>query len=250
MIPYQEHYSLIGTTDVPVEDYERSGDHRRRDRLPAGARQRVSRAAARARPTWSGPTAACGRCYDDGSADPSAVTRDYVFKVDALEGEAGPDRAPLLSIFGGKITTYRKLAEAALAHVAPYLPRHEAWRLDARRTAAGRRLAGRDRIAIFRRAVRRYPHLACRLPARASRAATARARSTSSATRATVADSAQDFGAGPDRARDRLLVRGGVGAQRRRRAVATHQVRPADDAGAARRREALLRQRMRGDASA
>jgi glycerol-3-phosphate dehydrogenase len=46
---------------------------------------------------------------EDESADLSAVTRDYV-----LEYDAGPDRAPLLSVFGGKITTYRRLAEEAM----------------------------------------------------------------------------------------------------------------------------------------
>jgi D-erythritol 1-phosphate dehydrogenase len=57
--------------------------------------------------------------YDDGSADPSAVTRDYVLKLDI--GAAA--EAPLLSIFGGKITTYRRLAEAALAELRPFFPR-------------------------------------------------------------------------------------------------------------------------------
>jgi glycerol-3-phosphate dehydrogenase len=45
--------------------------------------------------------------YDDGEANPSEITRDYVLKLDT----AG---APLLSVFGGKITTYRRLAEEAL----------------------------------------------------------------------------------------------------------------------------------------
>lgn len=48
--------------------------------------------------------------YDDKSANNSTVTRDYVFELDAPDGQA-----PILSIFGGKITTYRKLAEHALA---------------------------------------------------------------------------------------------------------------------------------------
>ncbi|MCG4834176.1 glycerol-3-phosphate dehydrogenase/oxidase, partial [Mediterraneibacter faecis] len=47
--------------------------------------------------------------YDDGTADPSAVTRDYTLRLDADAGSA-----PALSVFGGKITTYRKLAEHAL----------------------------------------------------------------------------------------------------------------------------------------
>jgi glycerol-3-phosphate dehydrogenase len=54
--------------------------------------------------------------YDDASADVSAVTRDYVFDLDATDGIA-----PLLSVFGGKITTYRKLAEHALQKLQPVM---------------------------------------------------------------------------------------------------------------------------------
>ncbi len=54
--------------------------------------------------------------YDDQSGNPSAVTRDYVFDLDAPEG-AGP----LLSVFGGKLTTYRKLAEHAMQKLAPVM---------------------------------------------------------------------------------------------------------------------------------
>jgi glycerol-3-phosphate dehydrogenase len=55
--------------------------------------------------------------YDDGASEAQEATRDYVLKLDA------PDDMPaLLSIFGGKITTYRRLAEAALALLSRYLP--------------------------------------------------------------------------------------------------------------------------------
>jgi glycerol-3-phosphate dehydrogenase len=54
--------------------------------------------------------------FDDGADNPSAVTRDYVLDLQAVDG------APLLSVFGGKITTYRKLAEHALAKLGPLLP--------------------------------------------------------------------------------------------------------------------------------
>ena len=54
--------------------------------------------------------------FDDGSSNASAVTRDYVFDMDAPQGQA-----PVLSIFGGKITTYRRLAESALAKLQPHL---------------------------------------------------------------------------------------------------------------------------------
>ena len=97
-------------------------------------------------PTSSGPTAACGRSTTTAAADPSAVTRDYVLKVDALDGAPGPERAPVLSIFGGKITTYRKLAEHALAELAPYFPRMKpAWTRNA--PLPGGDLPGRDRNA-------------------------------------------------------------------------------------------------------
>jgi glycerol-3-phosphate dehydrogenase len=53
--------------------------------------------------------------YDDGSRSASATSRDYVFELD----DAG---APALSVFGGKLTTYRRLAEAALARLVAHLP--------------------------------------------------------------------------------------------------------------------------------
>jgi glycerol-3-phosphate dehydrogenase len=53
--------------------------------------------------------------YDDGASEAKAATRDYVFELDL------PGGAPLLSIYGGKITTYRRLAEEALERLDPYL---------------------------------------------------------------------------------------------------------------------------------
>ena len=53
--------------------------------------------------------------YDDGASEAKAATRDYVFELDT------PGGSPLLSIYGGKITTYRRLAEEALERLAPYL---------------------------------------------------------------------------------------------------------------------------------
>ncbi|MBF6635321.1 glycerol-3-phosphate dehydrogenase [Rouxiella silvae] len=54
--------------------------------------------------------------FDDGKGNPSAVTRDYVFDLDTQGG------APLLHVFGGKITTFRKLAEHAMQRLTPFLP--------------------------------------------------------------------------------------------------------------------------------
>ena len=84
--------------------------------------------------------------YDDASGNASAVTRDYVFDLDA-----GAGRAPLLSIFGGKITTYRKLAEHALEKLQPVMGFTQR-RLDRRRRPARRRHAGcRLRARSWRR---------------------------------------------------------------------------------------------------
>ena len=71
--------------------------------------------------------------FDDKSANPSAVTRDYVFDVEAPAGQA-----PMLSVFGGKITTYRRLAEHALGE-AFSLPAADVRRVDGARGVAGRR---------------------------------------------------------------------------------------------------------------
>jgi len=117
MIPFEERFTLIGTTDVPLE-----GDPAA---LQPGEEEvrYLCRAASRYLADPVEPSQVVWRyagvrpLYDDGSRDPSAVTRDYALRVD---DEAG--RAPVLSVFGGKITTYRRLAEQALHRLAPYFP--------------------------------------------------------------------------------------------------------------------------------
>src|SRR5439155_3482657 len=76
--------------------------------------------------------------YDDSAENPSAVTRDYVLEIDGT-----PEIPPVLSIFGGKITTYRKLAEHALQRFTPWFPQMSpAW-------TAGARLPGGDIPGAF-----------------------------------------------------------------------------------------------------
>lgn len=117
MIPYGGRFTLVGTTDVT-----HSGENEpvcATDAEVAYLCRAVNRYAARpARPqdvVWK--YAGLRPLHDDGSADPSRVTRDYALRVD---DEAGA--APVLSVFGGKITTYRRLAERALAKLAPWFP--------------------------------------------------------------------------------------------------------------------------------
>jgi glycerol-3-phosphate dehydrogenase len=63
--------------------------------------------------------------YDDGSRKAQDVTRDYVLTLDELDGEA-----PLLTVYGGKITTYRRLAEHALDRLAHVIVAGPAWTKD------------------------------------------------------------------------------------------------------------------------
>jgi glycerol-3-phosphate dehydrogenase len=117
VIPYERHFTLIGTTDVPFEDDPArvAISPEETAYLCESANRFFARPVAPADVVWS--YAGVRPLYDDAAANPSAVTRDYVFDIDA-----GAGRPPVLSIFGGKITTYRRLAEHALAKLAPHLP--------------------------------------------------------------------------------------------------------------------------------
>ncbi len=116
VIPYQGEFSLIGTTDITVEEYEHPEITREEIAYLCGIAS-----AYLAKPITPGDVvwtySGVRPLYDDGSADPAAVTRDYVLKLDHQDGAA-----PLLSIFGGKITTYRRLAEQVLRELAPFFP--------------------------------------------------------------------------------------------------------------------------------
>ena len=117
VIPYEGRFSLIGTTDVAVPDVESAAriTEEETDYLLAAANRFLAKPLARADVASS--YAGVRPLYDDGSANPSEVTRDYVLKVGHENGAA-----PLLTIFGGKITTYRRLAEEALAKLSPFFP--------------------------------------------------------------------------------------------------------------------------------
>jgi glycerol-3-phosphate dehydrogenase len=157
VIPYQEHYSLIGTTDVPVDAFEHPAiSDEETNYLLDLANGYLAKPLRKTEVVWT--YSGVRPLYDDGTADPSAITRDYVLKVDALPGLPGPERAPVLSIYGGKITTYRKLAEAALTELQPYFPAMKpAWTRSA--PLPGGDLPGGDRNAWLAELCSRYPHL-------------------------------------------------------------------------------------------
>ena len=120
-IPYETDFSLIGTTDQ-----EHHGDPRAATCTPeeqdyllrfANSYLRQPLTAEDVVWTYSGVRP----LYDDGAKSATAATRDYVLSVD--------DNGPLLlNVFGGKITTYRKLAEDAWEKLAPRFPgTHGPW---------------------------------------------------------------------------------------------------------------------------
>ena len=116
-IPYEGQYTLVGTTD------EAWSDPPGRATISDGETHYLLDTIAQYFERKVGPDdiawsyAGIRPLYDDKAANASAVTRDYVLDLDAAE-----DRAPMLSVYGGKITTYRKLAEHALRDLAPLLP--------------------------------------------------------------------------------------------------------------------------------
>jgi len=107
-LPYEEDFTLIGTTD---QDY--SGDPKdvaitdaEIDYLCAAASEYFARPVERSSIVWT--YSGVRPLYDDGASAAQEATRDYVLKPDPADG------APLINIFGGKITTYRRLAESML----------------------------------------------------------------------------------------------------------------------------------------
>jgi glycerol-3-phosphate dehydrogenase len=126
MIPFEERYTLVGTTDIPHEgDPSRAqASAAETDYLCRAATRYLDRAVDPADIAWR--YAGVRPLYDDRTANPSAVTRDYVLRLDSDQGSA-----PVLSVFGGKITTYRRLAEHALEKLAPWFPgMGTAWTAD------------------------------------------------------------------------------------------------------------------------
>jgi glycerol-3-phosphate dehydrogenase len=112
-IPYEREFTLIGTTDVPVDSTELPVISAAETRyLCDGVNRYFRRTISPEDVVWS--YSGVRPLFDDAASDASAVTRDYVLDVDQPAGQA-----PVLSVFGGKITTYRGLAEHALARLVP-----------------------------------------------------------------------------------------------------------------------------------
>jgi len=116
-IPYEDHFTLIGTTD---QDYDGDPAAVKASEteiayLCAAASEYFRKAVAPANVVWT--YSGVRPLYDDGASAAQEATRDYV-----LHKDGGGAVAPLLSVFGGKITTYRRLAISALEQLVADLP--------------------------------------------------------------------------------------------------------------------------------
>jgi len=154
-IPYEDDFTLIGTTDVDFTGDAAAvtiSEEETRylcDAVNAYFKRKISPADV----VWT--YSGVRPLYDDAAESAAAATRDYVLELDA-----GPGRAPLLSVFGGKITTFRKLAEHAIAKLEESLgPLGAPW-------TAGAALPGGDMPnADFEGCLRRFQQDHSWLPA-------------------------------------------------------------------------------------
>lgn len=118
-IPYEGAFTLVGTTDI---DHEGPADTAacspaEQDYLITAVNRYFTVPITSDDVVWT--YSGVRPLFDDGSQAAASATRDYVLE---LEGASADGRAPLLNIYGGKITTYRRLAEAALSKLADAFP--------------------------------------------------------------------------------------------------------------------------------
>jgi glycerol-3-phosphate dehydrogenase len=189
-VPYEHEFTLIGTTDIPYEDDPATvtiSDDETNYLCESVSRYfRVPVTPADVVKTYSGVRP----LYDDHAENASAVTRDYVLDV-----EGGSGQPALLSVFGGKITTFRKLAEHALEKLLPVMGREAGAGWTSGTALPGGDMPGADFDAYLATVTAEYPGLPAPLLHRLARAyGTRSAQILGDA--ATLADLGQDFGGG------------------------------------------------------
>jgi len=150
--PYEDGKALIGTTDIAYEGRVEDATCTEEEIaylievVNRYFKEKLRREDVLA--TYSGVRP----LFDDGKGNPAAVTRDYVFDLDEAGG------APLLSIFGGKITTFRGLAERSMHMLARFFPEMGSdWTHDA--SLPGGEMAGADYVSFSERLKSEYPWL-------------------------------------------------------------------------------------------
>jgi glycerol-3-phosphate dehydrogenase len=198
-IPYEDRFTLVGTTDVAWEAPPGPAriDPAETQYLCDSINRYFKVQVDPADVAWS--YAGVRPLFDDNADSASAVTRDYVLEVDAPEGEA-----PVLSVFGGKITTYRRLADQAVDRLSAFFPKAgPSWTRGA--VLPGGDLPELDRAALARTLRADYPFLPQDLAFRLARSYGTRARQIIG-TATSLAGLGEDFGAGLHQAEVDYLI--------------------------------------------
>lgn len=153
-IPYENDFTLIGTTDAdhtgPLDDVRIDADET--DYLLAAANRSFRRTLSRDDIAWT--YAGVRALVDDGSGRPEAATRGYKLPLSRPE-----DGAPVLSVYGGKITSYRHLAEEAVDALAKRLPALDGGRWTAKTALPGGDFEPTEQPQIIAELHARYPFL-------------------------------------------------------------------------------------------
>ena len=185
-IPYEQDFTLIGTTDKDHKAAPKDATctDEERDYLLKFASQYFAKPVTVKDVVWT--YSGVRPLYNDGAKSATAATRDYVLSLDQ-------NGAPLLNVFGGKITTYRRLAESALEKLQPFFPQAKGpW--TARVALPGGDFAHDGVAALTERLKGRFPFLTDYWAARLIRAYGSEAE-TLLGTAKTAADLGRDFGA-------------------------------------------------------
>jgi glycerol-3-phosphate dehydrogenase len=121
-IPYERDFTLIGTTEVPFagDPASAAASSEETAYLCKVSNDYFRKAITPADAVWT--FAGVRALYDNRSVSAKDLSRDYLLELEAENG-----KAPLLSIYGGKLTAARHLAEMALQRLAPFLPMDKAW---------------------------------------------------------------------------------------------------------------------------
>lgn len=199
-IPYEEEFTLIGTTDqdYPGDPHDVKISDAEIDYLCAAASEYFAEPVRRSDIVWT--YSAVRPLYDDGASKAQEATRDYVLKADG----GGEGAAPIVNAFGGKITTYRRLAESMLEKIEGLLgKRGKPWTANAPLPGGDFPATGFDaQVAKLKAA---YPFLDPRLARRLSRLYGTRANSLLGLARSN-ADLGRHFGGELHEAEVRYLV--------------------------------------------
>ncbi|AWD21823.1 glycerol-3-phosphate dehydrogenase [Fuscovulum blasticum] len=196
-IPYEQDFTLIGTTDKDHKGAAKDAvcTDEERDYLLKFASQYFARPVTLKDVVWT--YSGVRPLYNDGAKSATAATRDYVLSLDG-------NGAPLLNVFGGKITTYRRLAESALEKLQPFFPQAKgAW--TARVPLPGGDFPHDGVAALTQRLKDRFPFLSDYWAGRLIRAYGSEAE-TLLGTATSAADLGRDFGATLTEAEVRWLM--------------------------------------------